>query len=80
MLKALRALQGPTVRPSRRSLQQALRDGLRASPGSRASLLALELGVDVAEVAAALEGLEQRCEVVRAGMGWQLVDGPRPRR
>lgn len=50
-----------------------LLERLRTSPGSRASMLALELGVDAAVVTSALEGLEEKGKVTRAGMGWKVV-------
>ena len=70
---ALHALEGPKRRRSRRDLCAALVDALAASPGSRASFLALEFGVCAATVTDDLLRLERNGEVVKRGLGWELV-------
>src|SRR3712207_8540744 len=72
-----RSLQPAPPRRRTRSLEFALIERLRASPGSRASLLALELAVDGSTVSSILRTLEMRGEARRAGMGWEMV-GPVP--
>jgi hypothetical protein len=71
--RALRVLEPMPSRRRTRSLDKRLLEQLRASPGSRASLLALEFGMDVAVVTAALGGLEKDGEAARAGMGWEVT-------
>lgn len=74
---ALRALEPPASasRPTARRLEVTVIERLERSPGSRASLLALELSVETARVVAVLEQLQSRGRVRPAGLGWQVVDG-----
>src|SRR4051794_19896048 len=71
--RALRALEGPQPRQPRQQLRAALIEGLRATPGSRASFLALAFGVSAASVKAELHALERSGDVVKAGLGWRLA-------
>ena len=75
--KALRALEPKPSHRSTQSLDTLIVGRLRTSRGSRASFLALDLGVDVAVVTAALEVLERNGNVARAGMGWELTRAAR---
>jgi hypothetical protein len=70
---ALRVLEDRKRRSRRRDLRSALLESLAASPGSRASLLALEFAVSTTDVLALLLDLERAGEVVRSGLGWQLA-------
>jgi hypothetical protein len=78
LTKALLALEASAPRRRSPPLRQRLVDALERSPGSRASFLALELGVEVRIVSAVLEELTRDGQVARAGMGWALT-GPRSR-
>src|SRR5579884_2960951 len=69
---ALRALEGRQRRSPQRDLRPSLIQSLEASPGSRASLLALEFGVTTAIVSAHLRDLERGGEIVKQGLGWRL--------
>jgi DNA-binding transcriptional ArsR family regulator len=69
--RALRALEHRTSRHGRRDLEGLLIESIRASPGSRASFLALEFGVSASTVAAHLRKLEQSGSVVKRGLGWE---------
>ena len=71
--RALRALEGRKARGPRRELRAALIEGIRASPGSRASFLALEFGVSATTVTAELRKLEESDEVIKRGLGWELA-------
>jgi predicted Rossmann fold nucleotide-binding protein DprA/Smf involved in DNA uptake len=71
--RALRALEQTPVRGHRRSIEQVLLERLRMSPGSRASLLALDLGIEAAIVTSGLLRLEETGQVARAGMGWEAI-------
>jgi predicted Rossmann fold nucleotide-binding protein DprA/Smf involved in DNA uptake len=71
--RALRALEPAPVRGHRRSVDKVLLERLRMSPGSRASLLALELGIEAAVVTSGLLRLEETGQVARAGMGWETI-------
>jgi hypothetical protein len=72
---ALRALEGaPRRRGQRqRDLPSALVQSLAASPGSRASLLALEFGLSPAVVSLHLQDLERSGKIVKQGLGWRLA-------
>ena len=68
--RALRALEGPKRRSPRLNLRAALIESIAASPGSSASLLALEFGVSASTVAAHLREFEaRRGREARARMG-----------
>lgn len=71
--RALRALEGRKARGPRRELRGALIKGIQASPGSRASFLALEFGVSASTVTAELRELEASGEVIKRGLGWELA-------
>ena len=70
---ALRALEGVPRRSRQRDLRSALVQSLAASPGSRASLLALEFGLSPAVVSLHLQDLERSGEIVKQGLGWGLA-------
>jgi hypothetical protein len=74
---ALRALEGSKPQAPRRDLRAALIASIGASPGSRASLLALEFGVSTTAVTAHLRTLEQSGDVVKRGLGWELSQSSR---
>ena len=78
--RALRALEPKPPQRGAGSLDTLLVERLRLSPRSRASFLALDLGIDVAVVTAALQALERNGKVTRAGMGWELTEGIEPDR
>jgi len=69
---ALRALEARESRRGRRDLDAVLIESIKASPGSRASFLALEFGVSPTTVAGHLRKLEQGGVVVKCGLGWEL--------
>jgi hypothetical protein len=71
---ALHALRGDQKNPSRkrRGLRQRLLAALAASPGSRASVLALELNLEVEDVKVELRHLSNARLVHAEGMGWRL--------
>jgi hypothetical protein len=71
--RALRVLEPKPPPRSARSLDALLIERLRTSPASRASFLALDLRIDVAAVTAALQALERKGTVTRAGLGWKLT-------
>jgi predicted Rossmann fold nucleotide-binding protein DprA/Smf involved in DNA uptake len=69
---ALTALEGER-RPSPRRpgiKRDAVLRAVRGDPGVRASMLALELGMDVDRLADALLELQKAGEIKRTGMGW----------
>ena len=70
--RALRALEGRKPRTARLDLAAALIQSIGASPGSRASFLALEFSVSTSTVVAHLRKLEQSGSVVKRGLGWEL--------
>jgi DNA-binding transcriptional ArsR family regulator len=71
--RALQALEPRAPRRRVRDLDEAILERLRDSPGSRASLLALELGVDASTATARLQSLEDAGVVTRVGMRWEVV-------
>jgi hypothetical protein len=71
--RALRVLDAHNARQRPRDLGAALIDGLAAVPGSRASFLALELGVSAATAKTKLHELERSGDVVKRGLGWELA-------
>jgi hypothetical protein len=71
--RALRALEGRKARRPRRELRAALVEGIGASPGSRASFLALEFGLSTSTVTAELRKLEESGDVIKRGLGWELA-------
>jgi hypothetical protein len=76
--KALAALDRPSSRRPRRTrvdLGSQLLQELAATPGARASLLAMSLNRDPAEVQLVLSRLEASGQVSRSGLGWSLLQG-----
>jgi DNA-binding MarR family transcriptional regulator len=71
--RALRGLEGRKARRPRRELRAALVEGIGASPGLRASFLALELGLSTSIVTGELRKLEESGEVIKRGLGWELA-------
>src|SRR4051794_32277465 len=70
--RALRVLdERVTSRAKSDPLEDVLRE-LGGAPGTRASLLALSLGRDVADVQATLRQLEATDTVERDGLGWRV--------
>ena len=73
---ALAALEPSTnCAPNRRT---NLIEAIRASPGSRTSMLALISGASAASVAAELHALAADGIVERDGLGWRLTDAAAP--
>jgi hypothetical protein len=69
---ALAALEPSTdCAPDRRT---DLIEAIRASPGSRRSMLALICGASTASVAAELHALAEDGIVERDGLGWRVTD------
>jgi hypothetical protein len=73
--RTLRVLGERPASGTKRSLAEDVVRELHASPGSRASLLALTLRRDVTEVQAVLRRLEVANAVERDGLGWRVSEG-----
>jgi hypothetical protein len=74
--RALKALEGRHQDEDRvkSSLREAVLERLRIAPSTRASLLALDLGADVADLNRELEDLKHAGAVTRSGLGWRLLN------
>jgi hypothetical protein len=68
---ALQALRKRTRRETA-GLADRLGTALAANPGSRASMLALEMGLPVSRVQEQLKALERAGNVERIGLGWRV--------
>lgn len=76
ILRALKALSPKQGRRNIGSLRERVLGRLADAPGSRGSLVALELGVPAASVADALSQLEEAGEVAKVGLGWVTTAVP----
>jgi hypothetical protein len=77
LLAAMKALGGSPAssrRPRRVVAARRVLAEVRAVPGVRSSVIAMTLRSSTTSVAAVLEELETRGDVVRSGMGWALRD------
>jgi hypothetical protein len=65
---------GDVAEPGNQSLEDLVLSRLRARPGTRASMLGLELRCDVSVIFGLLESLESAGRVERTGLGWAAND------
>jgi hypothetical protein len=72
--RALKALKGSGVRErGEAAIPSSVLSALVAGPGTRASVVALQLGRSVEGVRGELKRLEREGAVARDGLGWRLV-------
>lgn len=78
--RALAVIEGRDGSRSRRVSTAGVLEAVRAEPGIRATMLALQLGVPPQEVAAHLEKLRAEGAVSRTRLGWRARPAATPSR